>query len=90
MSWPRLHRASWRVSSPVAGDPEADVLAAALAGPVVAHNRFVVGPLAVARVELGFLDGSLGAVTDDVKHACDLTAQSGHVAARSSAPTCGG
>ena len=35
------------------GDPEADVLAAALAGSVVADDSFVVGPLAVARVELG-------------------------------------
>jgi DNA-binding SARP family transcriptional activator len=61
------------------GDPGADdILATALADPGIVDDGFVLGPLAVARAELGWLDGSLGAMTDEIKHGFDLTAQSGH------------
>jgi len=61
------------------GDHEAgDVLALALGDPAVAADSFVAGPLAVAHVELGWLDGSLGALTDEDRRALDLAADSGH------------
>ena len=61
------------------GDHEAgDVLAAALDDVGVADDSFVAGPLAVAQVELGWLDGSLGALTDDARRALALAAASGH------------
>jgi hypothetical protein len=54
------------------GETEAnDVLAAALADPAVGDDPFIAGPLAVARVELGWLDGSLGDITDEIQQALD-------------------
>jgi len=61
------------------GDREAgDVLAVALDDRPVADDSFVAGPLAVAQVELGWLDGSLGALTDEARRALDLAAAAGH------------
>jgi DNA-binding SARP family transcriptional activator len=54
------------------GDPRArDILADALDGRAP-EDSFVAGPLAVAEVELGWLDGSLGATTGPVRRARDL------------------
>jgi hypothetical protein len=62
------------------GDSEAgDVLAAALGDPTVAEDTFVTGPLAVAQVELGWLDGSLGSLTDETRRALDLAEAAGHL-----------
>jgi tetratricopeptide (TPR) repeat protein len=61
------------------GDQEAgDVLSVALADPAVTGDSFVSGPLAVARVELGWLDGSLGELTDDAQRALDRADRAGH------------
>jgi tetratricopeptide (TPR) repeat protein len=62
------------------GDPKAagDVLAVALGDLAMADDSFVVGPLAVAQVELGWLDGSLGAITDNARRALDLAEETGH------------
>ena len=61
------------------GDNEAvDVLAAARSDPRAADDTFVAGPLAVAQVELGWLDGSLGALTHEVRRALDLAGDAGH------------
>jgi len=61
------------------GDQEAGaVLEAALTHPAVTEDSFVAGPLAVAQVELGWLDGSLGAMTDEIKRACDLATRAAH------------
>ncbi|MFC6155081.1 ATP-binding protein [Kribbella jiaozuonensis] len=57
------------------GDPEAgEVLATALADEAFADDSFVVTRLAVAQVELGWLDGSLGSLTDEVRRALALAA----------------
>jgi len=61
------------------GDPAAgDVLAAALDQFGRAADSFVTGSLVVAQVELGWLDGSLGSLTDETRRALDLAAQAGH------------
>jgi hypothetical protein len=61
------------------GDNEAgDVLAGALGDRADADDSFVAGPLAVARLELGWLDGSLGALTDEAKRALELAEDAGH------------
>jgi len=61
------------------GDSEAhDVLAVALAKHAVEDDSFVVGPLTVAQVELGWLDGSLGALTDPARRALDLAEAAEH------------
>jgi DNA-binding SARP family transcriptional activator/tetratricopeptide (TPR) repeat protein len=61
------------------GDSEAgDVLAVALADRAAEDDSFVAGPLAVAQVELGWLDGSLGALTEDAQRALDLAQAAGH------------
>jgi tetratricopeptide (TPR) repeat protein len=61
------------------GDNEAgDVLAGALGDRADADDSFVAGPLAVARLELGWLDGSLGALTDEAKRALELAEEAGH------------
>ncbi len=61
------------------GDHEAgEVLAAALADPAFADDSFVVGSLAVARVELGWLDGSLGSLTGEVRQALAMAHDAGH------------
>jgi len=61
------------------GDLEAgDVLAGALADRAATDDSFVAGPLAVAQVELGWLDGSLGALTDEARRALDLAEDTGH------------
>jgi DNA-binding SARP family transcriptional activator/tetratricopeptide (TPR) repeat protein len=61
------------------GDNEAgDVLAGALGERADADDSFVAGPLAVARLELGWLDGSLGALTDEAKRALELAEDAGH------------
>jgi DNA-binding SARP family transcriptional activator/tetratricopeptide (TPR) repeat protein len=61
------------------GDPQSDdVLAAALDHRAVGDDSFVAGPLAVAKVELGWLDGTLGELPDDAQRALDLAAVAGH------------
>jgi DNA-binding SARP family transcriptional activator/tetratricopeptide (TPR) repeat protein len=61
------------------GDVEAGVvLAGAFADGAVENDSFVAGSLAVAQVELGWLDGSLGALTDAAKRALELTEAVGH------------
>ncbi|TWD82174.1 DNA-binding SARP family transcriptional activator [Kribbella amoyensis] len=61
------------------GDPAAaDVLAPALADPIGADDTYIAGPLAIAQVELGWLDGSLGDLTDEAQRALDLAAATGH------------
>ncbi|MEV0796537.1 AAA family ATPase [Kribbella sp. NPDC050281] len=61
------------------GDGEAgDVLAAALAARPIADDGYVEGTLAVARIELGWLDGSLGAFTDDARLALTLVKEAEH------------
>jgi hypothetical protein len=61
------------------GDPDAgEVLASALAGFGGADDSFVTGPLSVAQVELGWLDGSLGALTEPARRALELARRSGH------------
>ena len=65
------------------GDPAAgDVLAVALDQFGGAEDSFVSGPIAVAQVELGWLDGSLGSVTGLARRALDLAAESGHRSVR--------
>jgi hypothetical protein len=54
------------------------VLAAAVNDRAVSDDSFIAGPLAVAKVELGWLDGTLGALTDDAQRALDLAAAAGH------------
>jgi tetratricopeptide (TPR) repeat protein len=62
------------------GDPQAaEVLATALADEACADDSFLASRLAVAQVELGWLDGSLGSLTDDVRRA--LAQAAGHRAA---------
>lgn len=64
------------------GDSEAgDVLAIALADRHVADDSFVAGPLAIAQIELGWLDGSLGDLTVEAQRALDMAeaAQAGCV-----------
>jgi len=41
-------------------------------------DSFVSGPVAVAQVELGWLDGSLGMITDEARRALDLASATGH------------
>jgi DNA-binding SARP family transcriptional activator/tetratricopeptide (TPR) repeat protein len=62
------------------GDPEAagEVLAAALAEASSGDDGFVVGPVAVAQVELGWLDGTLGEMTEDAQRALELADAAGH------------
>ena len=61
------------------GENEAgDVLAVALADRHVTDDSFVIGPLAVAQVELGWLDGSLGVLTDEARRALDMAEAAGH------------
>jgi DNA-binding SARP family transcriptional activator/tetratricopeptide (TPR) repeat protein len=62
------------------GESEAasGVLEVALDEHATSQDSFVVGPLAVAQVELGWLDGSLGALTDEARHALDLAAATDH------------
>jgi hypothetical protein len=55
-----------------------EVLAIALADRTVADDSFVAGPLAVAQIELGWLDGSLGAMTDDARRALDMAEAAEH------------
>ena len=62
------------------GQTEAsDVIAAALADRAVGDDPFIAGTLAVARVELGWLDGSLGDLTEEVQHALDGAAALGQL-----------
>jgi len=61
------------------GDQEAgDVLVAALRDAAATDDSFVAGPLAVAQVELGWLDGSLGDLTDEARRARDLAEHQGN------------
>jgi hypothetical protein len=61
------------------GDSEAgDILAAALGDRGVSDDSFVAGPLAVAQVELSWLDGSLGDLTAEARRALDLAEHAGH------------
>jgi hypothetical protein len=63
------------------GDPAAGVvLDEALADPVAAGDSYVAGPLAVARVELGWLAGGLPRVPDGVGAAVELAVAAGHTA----------
>ena len=65
------------------GDPAAgEVLAVALDQFGAAEDSFVSGPIAVAQVELGWLDGSLGSLTELARRALDLAAESGHRSVR--------
>jgi DNA-binding SARP family transcriptional activator len=58
------------------GEPEAaEVLAVALADRAIADDSFVAGRLAV--VELGWLDGSLGSLSDEVRRALAIAARAG-------------
>lgn len=58
--------------------PASEVLAGAVDEVADADDSYVTGPVAVAQVELGWLDGSLGAMTDDARRALDLAAATGH------------
>ncbi|MEV5965816.1 AAA family ATPase [Kribbella sp. NPDC051952] len=61
------------------GDQEAgELLAVALADRAVADDSYVASRLAVARAELGWLDGSLGSLTDEVRQSLELAEQAGH------------
>jgi len=60
------------------GDREAGEILAGALDDAAFDDSFVVGSLAVARVELGWLDGSLGSLTDDVRRALDLVVDAGH------------
>ncbi|MGZ4626753.1 MAG: ATP-binding protein, partial [Kineosporiaceae bacterium] len=55
-----------------------DVLAGALTDPEVAEDGLVAGSLAVASVEIGWLDGTLGDLTSEVRRAIGLAAGAGH------------
>ena len=60
------------------GDAEArDVFAAAL-GDLAADDSIVAGPLAVAQVEMAWLDGSPADMTDEIRRALDLAEEAGH------------
>jgi tetratricopeptide (TPR) repeat protein len=54
------------------------VLAQALADPMAQLDSYVAGPLAVAEVEIGWLDGTLDAVPPRVTHALELAVDCGH------------
>ena len=63
------------------GDPQAGaVLADAWADRAVGDDIIVAGPLNVAQVEIGWLDGSLGDLTGDVQRAVQTAARAGQVA----------
>jgi DNA-binding SARP family transcriptional activator/tetratricopeptide (TPR) repeat protein len=63
------------------GDPDAGgVLDEALADPTAAADSYVAGPLAVAKVELGWLAGAVDPVTPAVRAAWEMATQSGHTA----------
>ncbi|MBO0844701.1 MAG: AAA family ATPase [Nocardioides sp.] len=70
-----LARLLARRGEPTAAD---DVLSAVLEGPALTDDSFVAGPVAVAQVELGWLDGSLGSLTDDARRALDLAGSQEH------------
>jgi hypothetical protein len=55
-----------------------EVLAAAVEQVADSDDSFVRGPVAAAEVELGWLDGSLGSVTPEVRDALDLAETSRH------------
>ncbi|HEY6747809.1 MAG TPA: AAA family ATPase [Mycobacteriales bacterium] len=62
------------------GDPAArEVLTAAAQEWAGADDSAVAGPLAVAEVELGWLDGSLGSLSGSARRALDLAARSEHL-----------
>jgi tetratricopeptide (TPR) repeat protein len=58
--------------------PAEEVLAVALDEVGGSDDSFVAGPVLAAQVELGWLDGSLGALTDNARRALDLAAETGH------------
>lgn len=61
------------------GDQAAgEVLAVALADRAVADDSFVASRLAAAQAELGWLDGSLGSLTDETRRALALAEEAGH------------
>jgi DNA-binding SARP family transcriptional activator/tetratricopeptide (TPR) repeat protein len=63
------------------GDPESSaVLEAALRDPAAGADSYVAGPLAVAQVETGWLNGTLGDVPAGVWHAMALAADAKHTA----------
>jgi hypothetical protein len=59
-------------------EPAEEVLAVALDEVGGSDDSFVAGPVLAAQVELGWLDGSLGALTDNARRALDLAAETGH------------
>jgi hypothetical protein len=59
-----------------------EVLAVALAGVVAVADSFVVCPVVVAQVELGWLDGTLGAMTEDARRALELADAAEHRSAQ--------
>jgi tetratricopeptide (TPR) repeat protein len=65
------------------GDQEAGaVLRVALTDLAATDDTFVSGPLEVAQVELGWLDGSLGDLTDEARRALDRAEHVGHKTVR--------
>jgi tetratricopeptide (TPR) repeat protein len=62
------------------GEPQAaaEVLAVALVDAEGMDDSFLLGPVAIAQVELGWLDGSLGSMTADARRALDLAEAAGH------------
>ncbi len=63
------------------GDPEARaVLEAALRHPAAGADSYVAGPLAVAQVEAGWLNGTLDEVPAGVRQAMALAADANHTA----------
>ena len=55
-----------------------EVLAVARDQAAGSDDTFVVGPVAAADVELGWLDGSLGYITEETRRALDITAANDH------------
>ena len=58
--------------------PRPGDFAAAASRAGIADDSYVEGTLAVARIELGWLDGSLGAFTDDARLALTLVKEAEH------------
>src|SRR5215204_2752495 len=59
-------------------DAAREILGPALEQVASSDDSFLVGPVTVAQVELGWLDGSLGEMTDAARRALDLAAATGH------------
>ena len=59
-----------------------EILAVALEDVAAADDSFVVGPVVVAQVELGWLDGTLGMMTQDARRALELAEAAGHRSAQ--------